>query len=70
MRNKETTIQGQAWDQVSLERYGSEKQMGALLPANADEIDALLFEGGVTLEIPEVEPLREKSLPPWERMKY
>ena len=69
MRNKETTIQGQAWDQAALKHYGSEKQMGALLPANADEIDALLFEGGVTHEIPEVEPLREKSLPPWERMK-
>ncbi len=63
------TTQGQAWDQVALKRYGSEKQMGSLLSANVDEIDALLFEGGIALEIPEIEPLRVKSIPPWERLK-
>lgn len=68
MPNREITVQGQAWDQVALKRYGSEKQMGSLLPANVDEIDALLFEGGIALEIPAIEPLRVKSLPPWERM--
>ena len=69
MANKEITSQGQAWDQVSLKRYGSEKQMGVLLPANSDEIDALLFEGNVSLEIPEATPLRTKSLSPWEKLK-
>lgn len=69
MPNKEITVQGQAWDQVALKRYGSEKQMSALLPVNVDEIDALLFEGGIALEIPVIEPLRVKSIPPWERLK-
>lgn len=69
MPNREITVQGQAWDQVALKRYGSEKQMGSLLPANVDEIDALLFEGGIALEIPVIEPLRVKSVPPWERLK-
>lgn len=69
MPSNEITNQAQAWDQVSLKRYGSEKQMGALLPANVDEIDALLFEGGVSLAIPIIEPLRVKSLPPWEKLK-
>ena len=69
MPNREITVQGQAWDQVALKRYGSEKQMGSLLPANVDEIDALLFEGGIALEIPAIEPLRVKSVPPWERLK-
>ena len=69
MSNKEITVQGQAWDQIALARYGSEKQMGVLLPANEEEIDALLFEGGVALEIPEVKPLRVKSIPPWEKLK-
>ena len=68
MPKRDITVQGQAWDQVALKRYGSEKQMGSLLPANVDEIDALLFEGGIALEIPAIEPLRVKSLPPWERM--
>ena len=69
MPNREITVQGQAWDQVALKRYGSEKQMGSLLPANVDEIDALLFEGGIALEIPAIEPLRVKSVPPWGRLK-
>ncbi len=62
------TSQGQAWDQISLARYDSEKQMHVLLPANVDEMDTLLFEGGLSLAVPDVQPLRVKSLPPWERM--
>ena len=69
MPSDEITVQGQAWDQISLKRYGSEKQLGVLLPANVDEIDALLFEGGANLRIPEAEPVRVKSSPPWERLK-
>lgn len=69
MPSNETTTQGQAWDQISLKHYGSEKQMGALLPANIDELDTLLFEGGITVAVPDVEPVRVKSVPPWERMK-
>lgn len=68
MPNNETTVQGQAWDMIALKRYGSEKLMGVLLPANVNEIDALFFEGGVAIEIPKVEPLRVKSVPPWEKM--
>lgn len=63
-----TTTQGQAWDQVALERLGSEKQMSALLPVNPDEMDALLFSGEVSVAVPEVKPLAAKSLPPWKRM--
>ena len=69
MPSKETTTQGQAWDNIALNRLSSEKQMGVLLPANVDEIDTLLFEGGLDLAVPEVKPLRVKSVPPWERMK-
>lgn len=62
------TVQGQAWDQVSLARIGSEKQMSALLPVNVDEMDAVFFAGDTRLQIPDVQPLAVKSLPPWERM--
>lgn len=64
-----TTTQSLAWDQVSKKKYGSEKQMGVLPPANPDQIDALLFQGGLELKIPAVTPLAAKSLPPWQRMK-
>lgn len=68
MTKNAITNQGQAWDQVALERYGSEKQMGVLLPANVNEMDALLFAGEVELAIPKVVRPAAKSLPPWERM--
>lgn len=67
MPSNETTTQGQAWDQISLKRYGSEKRMHALLPANTDELDALFFGGGISVAVPDVEPLRVKSVPPWEK---
>lgn len=68
VNSNETTTQGQAWDQIALKQYGSEKQMAALLPANTDELDTLFFEGGISVAVPDVEPLRVKSVPPWERM--
>ena len=68
MPSNVTTSQGQMWDQVALIRYGSERQMGDLLPANVDELDCLAFAGGLELEIPEAQPAALRSLPPWERM--
>lgn len=69
MPSNEISIQSQAWDQLALKRYGSEKRMSVLLPVNVDEMDALLLAGGISLNIPKVEALRVKSLPPWERLK-
>ncbi|MDE6735579.1 MAG: hypothetical protein K2J64_08965 [Desulfovibrio sp.] len=68
MPNSMTTRQGYAWDQAALARLGAETQMGVLLSANVEEMDALLFGGGVSLAIPDVAPEARKSLPPWERM--
>ena len=68
MPNNLTTSQGYAWDQAALARLGAETQMGALLPANVEEMDALLFGGGVQLRIPDVAPQAQRNLPPWERM--
>lgn len=68
MANNAVTTQGQAWDQIALDRLGSEKQMASLLPRNTDEMDALLFAGEVELAIPKVVRPAAKSLPPWERM--
>lgn len=62
------TVQGQAWDMLSLARLGSEKSMGRVLQANVNEMDALLFAGNLRIEIPERENDAARSLPPWERM--
>lgn len=66
---KITSTQGQAWDQLALNHYGSEKRMSALLAANPDEMDALLLEGGLEITVPKEEPVRVKSVPPWEKLK-
>lgn len=68
MDSSEITTQGQAWDQIALKHYGSEKLMDKLPPANVDEMDSLLFAGGLELAVPDVQPMRVKSTPPWERM--
>lgn len=68
MANTAITVQGQAWDQVALTRLGSEKQMNAIVDANKDNLDVLLFEGGITLDIPDVPRIANHSLPPWEKM--
>lgn len=66
--NTHTTTQGQMWDQISLERYGSELQMAELLPPNVEEMDALFLAGEVQLAVPERPRQAVRNLPPWERM--
>lgn len=62
------TSQGQAWDQLALENLGNEKQMGAILPLNVDDMDTLLFSAETEIRIPEIKTAVSRSLPPWERM--
>ena len=69
MPNRVTTTQGTAWDQIAKDRCGSELQMGTVLSENITEADTLLFSGETTVTVPEnVEAVRVRSLPPWERM--
>ena len=69
MPSSYTTTQGQMWDQVALEELGDELNMGDVLAANVDEMDALVFSGDVNLAVPdEATPLAVQTLPPWERM--
>ena len=69
MSKSKTTVQGQAWDQLSLNAYGSETHMGKLLPANSEELDTLLFSGDVAVAIPQIEVrAASKSVPPWEKL--
>lgn len=67
MASSYRAAQGEMWDQVSLAKYGGEKSMGELLPANVAEMDALFFQGETSLEIPQIAPKIARSLPPWER---
>lgn len=72
MTSRIRTAQGQAWDQIAKNAYGTEKLMDRLLTGNAEEADVLLFSGNTPLGVPEVsaaEARRAKVQPaPWERL--
>lgn len=63
-----TTIQGDTWDGIAFRLWGREHLMSALIQANPDHADVLMFPAGVVLNVPEVnvnaiQPITE--LPPW-----
>jgi len=66
--NTYTTIQGDTWDGIAFRLWGREHLMSALLQANPDHADVLVFSAGIVLNVPEVnvnaiQPITE--LPPW-----
>ncbi len=66
------SVQGQAWDQISKAEYGAEKLLNAVVEANAEEADAVLFSGDMPVTIPSVDADTQRKaldlLPPWERV--
>lgn len=65
-----TTIQGDCFDAIAFRLWGNEFLFPALLAANSDYADVLVFPAGVSLNIPQVslEKLRKSQnmeLPPW-----
>ena len=62
-----TTRQGQTWDMIAKEVYGSETYTGYLMQNNTDKLDIFLFSAGTELHIPDV-PEKETDagmLPDW-----
>lgn len=68
MPNDIVTVQGLAWDNIALDKGGSEKLMGQLLTENVEEMDVLLFSGGLIAHVPAMKISLSRSLPPWERL--
>lgn len=75
-----TTIDGQRWDQIAIEYYGSltlningveKSSIGALIDANPDVPVYDVFPGGVVLDIPIIDSVEvvtdAERLPPWKR---
>ncbi len=48
------TIAGDTWDSIAYEQLGSEKYMGLLMEANPELIAYVVFDSGVSIQIPEV----------------
>ena len=49
---KYITIQGDTWDSIAYKAVGSEYAMVEIMKANKEHLGTLIFDGGVTLEIP------------------
>ena len=65
--NRVTAMQGDTWDKISYEQYGSEFYVTELMLANENYVDTLVFSGGEILNIPDVSKDTQESLPPWRR---
>lgn len=63
------TVQGDTWDMISLNQYGSELFTKDLVEANPTYRKTLVFGAGTTLVIPDVSAQqRQQSIaPPWRR---
>lgn len=62
------TIQGDTWDLIAYRaygEYGGEKLTSALISANSEHIDTVVFSAGVVLKIPDVNVPVSRMLPPW-----
>lgn len=68
MANTHITVQGETFDGLALKYYNDEKQASAIIAANLDYCDTLIFDAGVSLVIPDEATLElPETLPPWRR---
>lgn len=65
MASTYTTVQGDCWDKISFELYGSEKYMGYLLEANKPLIDIFVFSEGTVINVPDLPEIPDEDLPEW-----
>lgn len=65
---KHITVTGDSFDKLALTYYNNEKLASAIIQANPDYCDTLIFDAGVSLEIPDVSTVTlPETLPPWRR---
>ena len=62
------TVQGDTFDIISLMQYNAEKYASAIIEANPEYSDVLIFDAGVELQIPVFSNATiPTTLPPWRR---
>lgn len=66
-----TTQDGDRWDLIAEDQYGSPNMMNQIIMANADVPRYDILPGGIVLDIPILDStdvaLDADSLPPWKR---
>lgn len=63
--NNYTTIQGDTWDLISYRLWGSEYLLPLLLEANMQHRDIVVFDGGIKLNVPDVDTTTYTVRPHW-----
>ena len=61
------TKQGATWDLIAWRELGDVRHVEALINANRALIETQIFEAGVEINLPTVEPIAKEVLPPWKR---
>lgn len=68
MAKTHITVEGDTFDNLALYYYNDEKLASAIIQANPDYCDVLIFDARVTLNIPDVSTVTPpETLPPWRR---
>lgn len=62
-----TTQSGDTFDILALDAYNEETKASLIIQANPQYADVLVFDAGVVLKIPIIEPEAAATLPPWKR---
>ena len=64
---KYITNQGESWDTISQDFYGTPYKVADLIACNPQYADVLTFEADVELSIPILDTSTPETLPPWKR---
>lgn len=65
MASTYTTVQGDTWDLIAYRTLGSEYLLPLLLEENSKYRTLLIFPGGITLTIPDVDTSEINDRPDW-----
>lgn len=64
---KYITNQGETWDQISMDFYGTPYKIAELVSCNPQYSDVVIFDGNIALNIPILESEAAETLAPWKR---
>lgn len=62
-----TTMAGDTFDIIALDAYNDEFRAAEIIRANPEYAGVVVFDAGVTLRIPYLEPAAPDTLPPWKK---
>ncbi len=67
MSSSYTTVSGDIWDNIALKEMGGERYTSALMEANPEYLDTVIFSAGTVLTIPDIDTPIPKTLAPWKK---